>query len=119
MDKPEGLSLQRCVRKNFRVKICFKRTGGLAAISLSVTLDTEALPAEDSIRLHTLINAVSLFDQPDSLRSAIPGADRFHYEIKAEAEGRIKTIEIDESAVPDIFRPLLDHLIELARMKKK
>ena len=101
------------------MKIFFKRTGGFAAISLSVTLDTDELTAEVSGRLNNLINAVSFFDQPDSLRSAIPGADRFHYEIKAEAEGRIKTIEIDESAVPDIFRPLLDHLIELARMKKK
>ncbi|OHE56850.1 MAG: hypothetical protein A2Z47_01015 [Thermodesulfovibrio sp. RBG_19FT_COMBO_42_12] len=101
------------------MKIFFKRTGGLAAISLSVTLDTDALPAEDSRRLQNLINAVSFFNQPDSLRSAKPGADLFHYEIKAEVEGRIKTIEIDESVVPDIFRPLLDHLIELARVKKK
>ena len=101
------------------MKIFFKRTGGFAAISLSVTLDTDELTAEVSGRLRNLINAVSFFDQPDSLRSSIPGADRFHYEIKAEAGGRIKTIEIDESAVPDIFRPLLDHLIELARMKKK
>ncbi len=101
------------------MKIFFKRTGGFAAISLSVTLDTDELPAEVSGQLHNLINAVSFFDQPDSLRSAMPGADRFHYEIKAEVEGRVKTIQIDESAVPEIFRPLLDHLIELARMKKK
>lgn len=101
------------------MKISFKRTGGLAAISLSVTLDTNALPEVDSRRLDNLMNAASFFDQPDSLRSSTLGADRFHYEIKAEVEGRIKAIEIDESAVPDIFRPLLDHLIELARMKKK
>ena len=101
------------------MKIFFKRTGGLAAISLSVTLDTNSLPAEDSRRLQNLLNAVSFFDQPDSLRSAKPGADRFHYEIKAEAEGRIKTIEIDESVIPALFRPLVDHLIEMARIKRK
>ena len=101
------------------MKIFFKRTGGLAAISLSVTLDTDALPAEDSRRLNNLMNTVSFFDQPDSLQSAIPGADRFHYEIKAEVEGRVKTIQIDESAVSDFFRPLVDHLIEMARMKRK
>lgn len=100
------------------MKICFKRTGGLAAISLSVTLDTDSLPAEDSGRLHNLINAVSLFDQPDFMRSATPGADRFHYEIKLEAEGRVKTIEIDESAVPEILRPLLEYLTGLARRKR-
>ncbi len=101
------------------MKIYFKRTGGVAAISLSVSLDTDELSAEVSGRLNTLINAVSFFDQPDFLRSAMPGADRFHYEIKAEVEGRVKTIQIDESAVPALFRPLLDHLIELARVKKK
>ena len=101
------------------MKIFFKRTGGLAAISLSVTLDTNSLPAEDSRRLQNLLNAVSFFDQPDSLRSAKPGADLFHYEIKAEVEGRIKTIEIDESVVPALFRPLVDHLIEMARIKRK
>ena len=100
------------------MKISFKRTGGLAAISLSMTLDTDALPAEDSRRLQNLINAVSFFDQPDSLRSDKPGADRFHYEIKAEVEGRIKSIEIDESVVPALFRPLVDHLIEMARIKR-
>ena len=101
------------------MKIFFKRTGGFAAISLSVTLDTDAIPAEDSNLLQNLINAVSFFDQPDSLRSDKPGADRFHYEIKAEVEGRIKTIEIDESVVPALFRPLVDHLIEMARIKRK
>lgn len=100
------------------MKIYFKRTGGLAAISFSVTLDTDALPEVDSRRLDNLMNAASFFDQPDSLRSSTPRVDRFHYEIKAEIEGRVKTIEIDESAVPEIFRPLLDHLIELARVKK-
>src|SRR3989304_1140904 len=101
------------------MKIFFKRTGGLAAISLSVTLDTNSLPAEGSRRLQNLINAVSFFDQPDSLRSAKPGADRFHYEIKAEVEGRVKSIEIDESVIPALFRPLVDHLIEMARIKRK
>ena len=45
--------------------------------------------------------------------------DRFQYEIMAEAEGRVKTIKMDESAIPDLFRPLLDYLTELARVKKK
>lgn len=101
------------------MKIYFKRTGGLAAISLSVTLDTDALPAEDSRRLKDMINATSFFDQPDLLQSATRGADRFHYEIKAEAEGRVKTIKIDESAIPLLLRPLIEHLSGMARVNKK
>ncbi len=100
------------------MKIYFKRTGGLAAISLSVALDTDTLPPEDARSLLNLVNAVSFFNQPDSLSSSAPGADRFHYEIKAETGGLIKTIAIDESVVPDIFRPLIDHLIKRARVKK-
>ncbi len=101
------------------MKLSFKRTGGVAALSLSVTLDTKTVSAEESRRLHRLINTVSFFEQPDSFLSAKPGADRFHFEIMIEAEGRTKTIEIDESVVPALFRPLIDHLIELARKKKK
>ena len=101
------------------MKVCFKRTGGLAAISLSVTLDTVALPEADSKRLHKLMDAISFFDQPQSFISSMQQVDRFQYEIMAEAEGRVKTIKMDESAIPDLFRPLLDYLTELARVKKK
>ncbi|MCC6542929.1 MAG: hypothetical protein IT392_00305 [Nitrospirae bacterium] len=101
------------------MKIYFKRTGGLAGISLSVTLDTKKLPEEDARRLHNLINTVSFFEQPDSFLSSKPGVDRFHFEIRAETQGRVKTIDIDESAVPALFRPILDYLIELAHARKK
>ncbi|MCC7202560.1 MAG: hypothetical protein IT393_07880 [Nitrospirae bacterium] len=100
------------------MKLYFKRTGGLAAISLSVTLDTDVLPAGDARFLHKLVDAVSFFDLPELMRSATPGIDRFRYEIKLEAEGRVKTIEIDESAVPEILRPLLEYLTGLARRKR-
>lgn len=101
------------------MKVCFKRTGGLAAISMSVTLNTEMLPEVEAEGLRKLIDAVSFFDQPDLFRSHRPEADRFHYEVKIEKGDRVKTIEMDESVVPDVFRPLLDLLIKKARTMRK
>ncbi len=101
------------------MKICFKRSGGLAAIFMSVTLDTEMLPKTEAESLCRLIDAVSFFDQPDLFKSHKPEADRFHYQVKIEVDDRAKTIEIDESVIPEVFRPLIDYLLEMARKKIK
>ena len=101
------------------MKVWFKRTGGFAAISITVTLDTEMLPKVEGERLSGLIATASFFLQPNLFKSLVPGIDRFHYELKVEEAGRVKTIEMDESAVPDLIRPLLDYLIEMARAKRK
>lgn len=104
------------------MKVWFKRTGGLAAISMTVTIDTEdteALPEVERKHVRSLVEAASFFDQPGLFKSVRPEADRFHYQVKVEEGGRIKTIEMDESIVPDVLRPLVDYLIEMARKKRK
>lgn len=101
------------------MKVWFKRTGGFAAISMTVTLDTEELPEVECKHVRSLIEAASFFDQPDLFKSVKPEVDRFHFQVKVEEGGRIKTIEIDESIVPDVFRPLIDYLLGMARRRRK
>ena len=86
---------------------------------LTVTLDTEQLPPEEANRLSRLIAAAALFDQPPSLKSGAPGADRFQYRVTVEEGERRKKVEMDESSAPKALRPLLDYLIDSARARRK
>lgn len=101
------------------MKVQFTRTGGVAGITLTVTLDTQQLPQAESDRLSRLLAAAAFFDQPKSLKSAAPGADRFQFRVTVEEGDRKKQVETDESSCPETFRPLLDYLIDSARARRK
>jgi hypothetical protein len=101
------------------VKVQFVRTGGVAGIRLTATLDTETLPADEADRLRRLVAAARLFDQPASRPSPAPETDRFQYRVTVEEGDRTKRVELDESSIPDTFRPLLDYLIDSARTGRK
>ena len=101
------------------MKIQFARTGGVAGIRLTATLDSESLPPEEADRLRRLIAAASFFEQPPSRHSRIGGADRFQYEVTVEEGDRIKKVELDESSVPETLQPLLDYLVDSARKAQK
>ena len=86
---------------------------------LTATLDTEVLSPEEADRLSRLIAAAAFFDQPDRLKSATPGSDRFQYRVTVEEGDHKKQVEMDESSVPKTFRPLLDYLLDSARARPR
>lgn len=86
---------------------------------LTATLDCKKLPPKEADHLKRLIDATAFFAQPASLRSATPGGDRFQFEVTVEDGGRRKTLEMDESSVPDTLRPLLEYLLDFARASRK
>lgn len=97
----------------------FTRTGGIAGITLMVTLDSRQLPQAEADRLCRLVASAAFFEQPESLKSAAPGADRFQYRVTVEEGDRKKRVETDESSCPGTFRPLLDYLVHSARARQK
>ena len=101
------------------MKVEFARTGGVAGIRLTATLDTEMLPPEEADHLRHLIAAASFFDQPSSRRSPTQGPDRFQYRVTIEDGDRIKTVEVDESSVSGPLQPLLDYLVDSARTPQR
>lgn len=101
------------------MRVQFTRTGGIAGITLTVTLDSQQLPQAEADRLRRLIAAAAFFDQPESLKSAAPGADRFQYRVTVEEGDRKKKVETDESSCPETFRSLLDYLVDSARARHK
>ena len=101
------------------MKVEFLRTGGVAGIRLTATLDTEMLPPGEAERLRHIIAAASFFDLPTSRQPPIQEADRFQYRVTVEDGDRIKKVEMNESSVPEACRPLLDYLIDSARTARK
>ena len=101
------------------MKITLERTGGFSAIRLSVTLDTETIPKEEGARLSRMVEEAALFRQPSALQITGTGADQFCYRLTVDAGGDKKTVEMAESAVPEIVRPLLRYLIEAARTGRR
>ena len=101
------------------MKIEFARTGGVAGVALTLTLDTETLPLEEVEHLRRLMAAASFFDLPALLRSVNRGADRFQYRVTVEDGNRINKVELDEASVPEKCRPLLDYLIDSARAARR
>jgi hypothetical protein len=87
------------------VRVEFRRSGGLAGITIGVDTDTDELsPAEGE-----LIRA--LLAGPDSPPSSGPGApDRFTYELRIGDGRHWRVRRWQESAVPDGVRPLIAEL---------
>lgn len=97
------------------MRIDYERTGGFAGMRLAATVNTEALPAEEARGLREAVEAAKFFELPALIASAPQGADRFHYKLTVEAEGRRHTVEMSEAVVPEALRPLLQQLMARAR----
>jgi hypothetical protein len=101
------------------VKVEFARTGGVAGIRLTATLDTELLPCDEADRLRRVIADAALFDLPTLLKSRTRRPDQFQYRVTVEEGDRIKKVELDESSVPEKLQPLLDYLTDCARARQR
>jgi emfourin len=92
------------------VRLGFRRSGGLAGITIGVDTDTDELsPAEGE-----LIRA--LLADPGRPPSSAPGVpDRFTYELLIDDGQHRRLVRWPESAVPDDARPLIDELTTRSR----
>lgn len=100
------------------MRIYFVRSGGLAGIRMTTTIDSEMLSPEEVQKLREMLEAAGFFDLPPIIAPNAPGADRFQYELTVESEDRQHTVEIYESAIPAELRPVLEWLTQKAFMGK-
>jgi Emfourin len=62
-----------------------------------------------------MIHSASFFELPAKSQKSHSGADRFQYKVMVVIDARRHTIEIEESAVPPLLRPLLNWLTGKAK----
>jgi hypothetical protein len=99
------------------MRIDFERSGGLAGISLTLTLDTQQLPSAEAANLESMIQDSGFFGLPGQTHAGPAGADRFEYRLAVSAPGHTHSIVMNEADVPGPLMPLLQHLTDLARKK--
>ena len=104
-------------KQESKMHIQFERTGGVAGMRLTITIDSDSISSEDAAALRDMIHSASFFELPAKSQKSQSGADRFQYKVIVEIDERRHTIEIEESAVPASLRPLLNWLTEKAKSR--
>jgi hypothetical protein len=99
------------------MNIHFERSGGFAGLRLSQDLDSADLSPDERSELDRLVEAAHFFDLPADVRAANPGADRFQYNLTVNQGPREHTVALDEAAIPENLRPLLNWLMAKARKR--
>ena len=100
------------------MKISFERTGGFAGMRMAITVDADSLPNPDATALRKLVTDADFFNLAvPSAGKVIP--DGFQYAITIEGDGKQRTIQITDAAIPDKLRPLLEDLSARARSQRR
>jgi hypothetical protein len=101
-------------------RISFRRSGGLfAGDRLETTVDLDELPEEEADGLERELSRVDL----DELARGSPlrgqGADAYQYDLAVERRGETREVTVDETALPDELRPLVDRLTRRAARERR
>ena len=99
------------------VNLHFERTGGFAGLRLSHDIGSADLTPEENNEFSRLIDASHFFDLPAEIRAANPGADRFQYKLTLNTGPRQHTVALDDAAVPETMRPLINWVTAKVRTR--
>ena len=96
------------------MRIHFERTGGFAgpAMKRAVTVDADQLPAEEAAELRTLLTAADLsaLARPAATAEQKARPDAFHYRLTIEVAGKQHTLDVSDTTMPPVLRPLVKWL---------
>ena len=101
------------------MRISIERTGGLAGITVTTTVDPEDLPPGEAKKLRQMLEDADLFNLPAKIASRSPQPDRFQYELNLRDGGRQHTVLVSEEVMPAKLKPLVTLLMEAAKGKRK
>ena len=81
---------------------------------LAMDFDLNSMPADESRRLHNMINESRFFEVPviNDLRTS---PDEYEYIITVVAGNSIHSVNLIDSSMPPSLRPLVEDLTEIAK----
>jgi len=92
-----------------------ERSGGFAGLTVHSRIDTDDLDPSERQELTDLVESSGFLESSLPSRSDQPGHDRFHYSITIEYHEEQRTVELDESEIPDDWQSLIQFINQLAR----
>jgi len=101
------------------MRITFERSGGFAGLTSTVELDTESLPPDEAHNVQKMVEDANFFNLPASILARSQGADRFQYVVTVEVEDKQHTVRMEDGAIPDAQRPLVNYLTKMAKEKRR
>lgn len=99
--------------------VSFERVGGFAGLRLSMTLDSSSLDEYEASQLKDEVHQAAFFSLPARLSEPGSGVDRFEYTIEIEIDDQHNLVTLDEAALDDTLRPLVEHLERLLRTHRR
>lgn len=100
------------------MQIEFERTGGIAGMTVTASVDTDTLPDDERQEVCQLIEDANFFELPATVTDSTPRPDGFNYEITIGDGRRSHTVVTSDGAAPDTLVPLLDWLNRAARRRR-
>jgi len=94
--------------------IDFARSGGLAGLTMAVSVDTARLPPDAAGVVDAALTRADLAGLAAQPRHAARGADRYQYDLTIERDGECHSLSFPETEVPPELRPVIDALVPLA-----
>lgn len=92
-----------------------ERSGGFAGMTVQSKIDTENLDPEERQNLIEQVQSSGFFETDIPTQRDQHGHDRFHYTITIEYHEMRRTVDLDESEIPDDWQSLIGMINQLAR----
>ena len=102
-------------RRDKTLKVCLKRTGGVAGIRGQWEIDGHALDSKKASELKKLLETADFFSLPCEVGNLKEVRDVFCYELTVEDEDKKHTVRCAEPAVPKPVRDCLDWILKTTR----
>jgi Emfourin len=93
------------------IRIRFRRTGGLAGLTMGTDTDTDQLPAD----YRGLVRGLLTESPPRTPSDAPAKPDRFTYDLHIDDGDRARSVRWQETTVPENMRALIAELTRRSR----
>jgi hypothetical protein len=97
----------------------FQRSGGFTGGSTRVEVNSQELDPVLAEELGLLIDRSGFFEAVVLENRFLNMPDQFTYEITVEHMGKRRKLELTDGTMPDLFRPLVNFLVGVARKQRR
>ena len=98
------------------MRIEFRRSGGVAGITLRGDVDTEQMSPPEAEHMESLVRRANLASAPSSSHEH-RAVDRFEYEITVKGQEQHHHLLVGEREVTPELRALFDQLLKITRKR--
>ena len=100
-----------------RLRIDFKRSGGVAGVNLTTCVEVDDLPEDEGQTVRGMVEQLDLEQMSRRSDQGSGAPDRFVYELRIEQGERTVDVCLGESELPEDLRPLVRDLEKRAKTR--